>query len=78
MRVLKVCINPHCDAVAHNCLKKETHCRDCDLGLVEIDKETYQKKYINNYFQYDYSNDTGDIVTPAKMGYSLQMNLSIS
>jgi hypothetical protein len=77
MRVLKVCIDPHCDAVAHNCDKKETHCRDCNGGLVEINKETYIAKYINNYFQYDYSNDSGDVVSPAKMDYGLQMNIAL-
>ncbi len=77
MSCLKVCINPHCDAVAHNCNKKETHCRDCDSGLVEINKGTYQEKYINNYFQYDYSNNIGDVISPSDMGYGLQLNLEL-
>lgn len=77
MTVLKVCIDPNCDSVAHNCMKSETHCRECNSGLVEINKECYMKKFINNYFQYDYSNDMGDIVTPSKMGYALQLTISI-
>jgi len=75
MSVLKVCINPQCDAVAHNCKKSETHCRDCDSGLVQINKDTYQGKFIDHYFQYDYSNKSGDVVSPNLMGYSFQTTM---
>jgi len=76
-RVLKVCVDPRCEEVAHNCDKKETHCRNCNTLLCQINEETYRAKYINNYFQYDYSNDSGDIVTPVQMGFSLQMKLAL-
>ncbi len=74
-KVLKVCIDPTCEAVAHNCPKKETHCRDCNMILVEIDKKTYETKFINNFFQYDYNTD--ELVTPAQMGYSKQIQLDL-
>lgn len=72
-KVLKVCLNDNCDAVAHNCPKKETHCRDCDAILVEINESTYRSKYINNYFQYNYDND--ELVKPTQMSYSMQTQL---
>lgn len=72
---LKVCINTQCEEVAHNCDKQETRCRNCNMLLCRIDKTTYMSKYINNCFQYDYSNDSGTIVTPMQMGYALQMEL---
>jgi len=44
--------------------------------MIEINKETYRSKFIEKYFQYDYSSDSGEIVTPMQMGYSLQSQLS--
>lgn len=73
--MIKVCINPQCEEIAHNIDKNEKHCRNCDFIMVEINKDTYLKKFINNPFQYDYSNDSGKIVTPADMGYDLQTEL---
>ncbi len=51
---LKVCIDPGCEEVAFNIDKKETRCRNCNGRLVEINQKTYDKKFINNFFQYDY------------------------
>lgn len=56
-KVIKICINPHCDAVAHNCDRKETPCRDCGFRLVKINIATYLKKFRDNYFQYNYDNN---------------------
>jgi hypothetical protein len=53
-RVIKVCSNPSCDEVAHNCLKDETRCRNCDYLLVEINRQTYMKKFIGYPHQTDY------------------------
>ena len=71
--MIKVCINPCCEEVAHNIEKKETRCRNCDMVMVEIDDNTYYRKYINNFFQIDYS--TGERVTPQQMGYNIQLQL---
>jgi hypothetical protein len=75
-KVLKVCVDPNCEEIAHNIDKKETRCRNCNCLMVEINKETYRSKFIENYFQYDYSSDSGEIVTSMQMGYSLQSQLS--
>lgn len=52
---IKACPNPHCDAVYHNCPKNKTHCLDCDGNMIEINEETYWRKFKDNFFQYDYS-----------------------
>jgi len=57
---IKVCINPHCEEILHNCPKKFTRCKNCDGILVEINQKTYLKKFSRNYFQYDFT--TGDFV----------------
>ena len=74
-KVLKVCINPHCEEVAHNCPKGETRCRNCNGRLCEINKKTYGDKFINNYFQYNYDDYEAGVVTPMQMGYVLQATL---
>jgi len=50
----KVCPNPHCDAVFHNCEEKDKKCKDCGTTIRKINKETYNKKFAGNFFQYDY------------------------
>jgi hypothetical protein len=75
MEGIKVCIDPHCEAVAHNCDKKETGCRDCGMILVAIDLATYQKKFASNFFQYDYR--TGQLTNASEMGYGLQLALNL-
>lgn len=52
---IKVCVDPHCEAVYHNIPKKQTRCLDCDGWLISINEKTYWKKYANNFFQYDYT-----------------------
>lgn len=71
--MIKICINPQCAEVAHNC-DKETKCRNCDFRLIAINEETYREKFINNFFQYDYNEDH-KLVTPCEMGYSKQLQL---
>lgn len=58
----KVCINPHCDEVALNCSKEETHCRNCDCRMIAIHNETYEKHFRNSFFQRDYK--TGEMILP--------------
>lgn len=51
---IKVCPNPHCEAVFHNIPKNVTKCEDCETNIMEINSETFFKKFANNWFQYDY------------------------
>jgi hypothetical protein len=52
---IKVCPNPHCDAIYHNCPKSKTRCLDCNGHIMEINQDTYNKKFSDCFFQYDYS-----------------------
>lgn len=73
-RVLKVCIDPHCEEVAHNCPKTETRCRNCGMLLVKINEMAYRKKYAYNTFQIDY--ETGDLITDQVIS-SVQLQLFV-
>jgi len=73
--MVKVCINPHCEEVAHNTEKNETRCRNCDMILIKISKDQYLKKYIHNFFQVDYS--TGNLVTPKELGFDIQLKIEL-
>jgi hypothetical protein len=57
--MIKVCINPNCEEVAHFIDKSETHCRNCGSRMLAINDKTYEEKYKSNFFQYDYR--TGEI-----------------
>lgn len=52
--MIKVCGDPHCEAVYHEIPKEVTKCNDCGGTLKMINENTYQKKYANWYFQYIY------------------------
>jgi hypothetical protein len=54
MSLIKVCGDPQCEAIWHNIPKSETKCQDCGGSLIIINEETYEKKYIDNFFQYDF------------------------
>ena len=54
VKMIKVCINPQCDAVFHNCNKSDTRCNDCGGILVRISDKTYQRNFKWIYCQYDY------------------------
>lgn len=66
---IKVCPDPGCGAVWHNIPKKYTKCNDCGGRLIIINKKTYSKKFINNFFQYDF--ETGNY-------YTLQQQVQLS
>lgn len=51
--MIKVCVDPQCEAVYHDIDKKQTRCKDCGGWIIEINKKTYLKKYKENWFQYD-------------------------
>jgi hypothetical protein len=71
MKVLKVCPNPHCEAVFHNCDKKKTKCLNCDGNIIEINQKTYLKKFSDWFFQYDY--ETFEYYRPEKIKHQLQL-----
>lgn len=52
--LIKVCPDPGCEAVFHNCPQKQTKCLDCGGRIMRINKETYWKKFSQNFFQYDF------------------------
>jgi ethanolamine utilization protein EutA (predicted chaperonin) len=51
---IKVCGDPHCEAVYHNVPASEKRCKDCGGRIMKINSKTYNYKYASNYFQYDY------------------------
>lgn len=56
MLVIKVCPDPGCEAVYHNCPKNHTRCNDCGGWIKIINELTYWKKFANNFFQYNFEN----------------------
>ncbi|MBD3748965.1 MAG: hypothetical protein IE931_05670 [Sphingobacteriales bacterium] len=51
--LIKICGDPHCDAIYHNCTKDFKKCLDCGGTVKMINEDTYWKKYSNYFFQYD-------------------------
>jgi len=72
--VLKVCGNPQCSEVAHNCAIKETHCRNCSFGLKKINSKTYLRNFKFNYFQRDYSKPDGPLLTLNQMNEQIRIH----
>lgn len=68
---IKICPNPQCEAIYHNIPKKITNCVDCDGNIIEINEKTYNKKFVDYFFQYDYQTKNKDgypvIYRPAKI-----------
>jgi len=54
MEVIKVCGDPHCEAIFHNVPEREKRCKDCGGRMMKINEMTYKSKYAKNYFQYDW------------------------
>lgn len=71
---IKVCIDPHCEAVWFNIPKKVTHCANCDMILVEINQDTYRKKFAGHWFQYDYP--TRKLIPAEQRGKAVQSDLA--
>jgi len=63
-KVIKICINDHCDAIYHNIPKNHTKCLDCGGKLFFINEKTYYKKFNKYFFQYDFT--TGNYYRPEK------------
>lgn len=60
--LIKICGDPHCHAIWHNCPRKHTRCNDCDGRLIIINEKTFWKKFSENWFQYDFT--TGEYFRP--------------
>ena len=52
---IKVCPDPQCEAVYHNCPIKHTRCNNCGGWIKIIDNDTYWRKFSNIFFQYDFN-----------------------
>lgn len=71
--LIKVCPDPGCGAVYHNCPKKQTRCNDCGGNIMQINEDTFWKRFSNNWFQYDFL--TGEYYRPQKEVYQLSLDL---
>lgn len=60
--MIKVCPDPQCEAVYHNCEVTDKYCIDCGHRIMRINIETFLKKFKNNWFQYDFQ--TGEYYRP--------------
>jgi len=63
---IKVCPDPHCDSVYHNCNpepRKDTRCHFCGCGIIKVNEKTalkiMRKTWTYECYQYDYQ--TGEI-----------------
>lgn len=65
--IIKVCPNPTCESVFHNCEKKACYCENCGHRIMEINEKTYLKKFVRNAFQFDFKSK--DKVFPEDLGY---------
>jgi len=72
--LIKICGDPHCDAIWHHCPRKLTKCKNCNGNLILINSKTYWKKFSNSFFQYDTL--TEEYFRPQKMLLQLQLNFS--
>lgn len=52
---IKVCPDPQCEAVWHNCPTNQKKCLDCGGNIKIINKKTYWSKFSENWFQYDFN-----------------------
>ncbi len=54
---IRICPNPHCEAVYHNVEEKKDclKCFDCTTKLIRVNEKTYNSKFKDNWFQYDFN-----------------------
>lgn len=72
--LIKVCGDPCCGTIFHNCPFEVKRCSFCDGSIKMINQETFFKKFSNNFFQYD--QPTGEYYRPRKQSQiSLITNL---
>ncbi|HRN80183.1 MAG TPA: hypothetical protein PKY29_04305 [Ferruginibacter sp.] len=60
--IIKVCPDPHCDAVWHHCPKEHTRCKDCGGNIIVINQDTYWTKFALHFAQYNFN--TGEFYRP--------------
>jgi hypothetical protein len=60
--LIKVCVEPTCEALWHNCPTEIKKCADCGGSIKMINQETYFKKFAFRFFQYD--QPSGDFFRP--------------
>jgi hypothetical protein len=53
-KLIKVCLDPMCEAVYHNCEPSDRRCLCCGHKLLRIDAKTWEKKYSKWFWQYDF------------------------
>ena len=52
--LIKVCPDPGCGAVYHNCKVEDKKCKDCGGSIKMINQETHKRKFADWFWQYDY------------------------
>ena len=70
--LIKVCPDPGCEAVFHNCPKSHTKCNDCGGRVMQVNEETFWSKFSKNWFQYDFT--TGEYYRPSKPVHQLSFD----
>ncbi len=71
--VTKICPDPGCSAVWHNCPKKHTRCNDCGGNIMAINAETFWEKFALEWFQYDFK--SGELFRPVSSMKSVDVEL---
>jgi len=72
---IKVCPEPGCSSVWHNIPKSHTKCNECDGNVIEINEETFWKKFSLKWFQYDFI--TKEYYRPVMEMISIQKDLPL-
>jgi coproporphyrinogen III oxidase-like Fe-S oxidoreductase len=72
--LIKVCVQPECESLYHNCPFEVKRCEFCGGSIKMINQETYFKKFSDRFFQYD--QPTGEYLRPRKIKpqYSLDVD----
>jgi hypothetical protein len=74
--MIKICPNPNCSEVYHNCKVTDKKCKNCGCRIMKINNETYRKKFSWLYWQYDYQ--TGQLYRPDTKIVNNQLSLFTS
>lgn len=69
----KVCPDPGCSTVWHNCPKKHTRCNNCSGHIMAINAETFWKKFSLEWFQYNFQ--SGELFRPISNMISVDVQL---
>jgi hypothetical protein len=72
--LIKICVDPMCEAVWHNIPKSHTKCNDCNGRVIIINENTFYAKFSNNWFQYDFQ--TGEYFRAQKPNVQLTLDLA--